>query len=315
MKRFNFLILLFFVSIQVFLVKQTALGNILLDRVVATVNNDVITWSELRKSIALENEALLSGLSHSEKEQKIKEIEKPFLNNLIDVKLQLQEAVRLGLAASPAETNEAINDIKKKFNLTDESLREYLKADGLTLKEYRSRLREQILLSKVIRYEIMDSILVTEKNIDEFYEANKEKYRQDVKVRIRQILFTDTNSLQKAEEVFQRIKKGEDFEKLAADFSEDASKTFGGDLGYVSRGSMVKEIEDVAFSLKVGEVSKPFQSPKGIHIIKIEDRLENAAGEKVREQIKRELFEKAYQSKFENWLKELREKAYIEINL
>ncbi|MCK5511544.1 MAG: peptidylprolyl isomerase [Thermodesulfovibrionia bacterium] len=315
MKRFNFLILLFFVSIQVFLVKQTALGNILLDRVVATVNNDVITWSELRKSIALENEALLSGLSHSEKEQKIKEIEKPFLNNLIDVKLQLQEAVRLGLAASPAETNEAINDIKKKFNLTDESLREYLKADGLTLKEYRSRLREQILLSKVIRYEIMDTILVTDKNIDEFYEANKEKYRQDVKIRIRQILFTDTNSLQKAEEVFQRIKKGEDFEKLAADFSEDASKTFGGDLGYVSRGSMVKEIEDVAFSLKVGEVSKPFQSPKGIHIIKIEDRLENAAGEKVREQIKRELFEKAYQSKFENWLKELREKAYIEINL
>ena len=315
MKRFNFLILLFFVSIQVFLVKQTALGNILLDRVVATVNNDVITWSELRKSIALENEALLSGLSHSEKEQKIKEIEKPFLNNLIDVKLQLQEAVRLGLAASPAETNEAINDIKKKFNLTDESLREYLKADGLTLKEYRSRLREQILLSKVIRYEIMDTILVTDKNIDEFYKANKEKYRQDVKVRIRQILFTDTNSLQKAEEVFQRIKKGEDFEKLAADFSEDASKTFGGDLGYVSRGSMVKEIEDVAFSLKVGEVSKPFQSSKGIHIIKIEDRVENAAGEKVREQIKRELFEKAYQSKFENWLKELREKAYIEINL
>ncbi|MCK5287220.1 MAG: peptidylprolyl isomerase [Thermodesulfovibrionia bacterium] len=315
MKRFNFLTLLFFVSIQVFLVKPTALGNILLDRVVATVNNDVITWSELRKSIALENEALLSGLSHSEKEQKIKEIEKPFLNNLIDVKLQLQEAVRLGLAASPAETNEAINDIKKKFNLTDESLREYLKADGLTLKEYRSRLREQILLSKVIRYEIMDTILVTDKNIDEFYKANKEKYRQDVKVRIRQILFTDTNSLQKAEEVFQRIKKGEDFEKLAADFSEDASKTFGGDLGYVSRGSMVKEIEDVAFSLKVGEVSKPFQSSKGIHIIKIEDRVENAAGEKVREQIKRELFEKAYQSKFENWLKELREKAYIEINL
>ncbi|MCK5426297.1 MAG: SurA N-terminal domain-containing protein, partial [Thermodesulfovibrionia bacterium] len=188
MKRFNFLILLFFVSIQVFLVKPTALGNILLDRVVATVNNDVITWSELRKSIALENEALLSGLSHSEKEQKIKEIEKPFLNNLIDVKLQLQEAVRLGLAASPAETNEAINDIKKKFNLTDESLREYLKADGLTLKEYRSRLREQILLSKVIRYEIMDTILVTDKNIDEFYKANKEKYRQDVKIRIRQIL-------------------------------------------------------------------------------------------------------------------------------
>jgi parvulin-like peptidyl-prolyl isomerase len=315
MKKFNFLTLLFFVSLQIFLVKPTALGNILLDRVVATVNNDVITWSELRKSIALENKALLSGLTDSDKEQKIKEIEKPFLNNLIDVKLQLQEAVRLGFTVSPPETNEAINDIKRKFNLTDESLHEYLKADGFTLKEYRSRLREQILLSKVIRYEIMDTILVTDKNIDEFYEANKEKYRQDVKVRIKQILFTDTNSLQKAEEVFQRIKKGEDFEKLASEFSEDESKTFGGDLGYVSRGSMVKEIEDVAFSLKVGEVSKPFQSSKGIHIIKIEDRLENAAGEKVREQIKRELFEKAYQSKFENWLKELREKAYIEINL
>ena len=315
MKRFNFLTLLFFVSLLIFPLKHTAHSNILLDRVVATVNNDVITWSELRKSIALENKALLSNLSNEEKEKKIKEIEKPFLNDLIDMKLQLQQAVRLGLAVSPAETNEAINDIKKKFNLADESLIEHLKADGLTLEEYRARLSEQILLSKVIRFEVMDTILVTDKQIEEYFEANKEKYQKDVKVRIRQILFTDTSSLQKAEEVLQRIRKGEDFGKLAAEYSEDASKSFGGDLGYISRGSMMKEIEDIAFSLKVGEVSEPFQSSRGIHIIKIEERLESAAEEKVREHIKRLLFEKAHQSKFENWLKELREKAYIEINL
>jgi parvulin-like peptidyl-prolyl isomerase len=295
--------------------QQRVYGSVLLDRVVAKVNNDVITWSELRKSIELDNRILLNSLAEEERREKIKELERSYLNKLIDKRLQLQEAFKLGLDVSDEEIDSAINEIKRKFNLTDESLNEYLKADGLTLEEYKIHLKERILLSKVIGYKITDTIFITEKEIKEYYEANKERFPRQERVRLRQILLTGEDSLKKAEEILQRIKNGEDFAELASEFSEDVSREAGGDLGYVSRGTILKEIEDVAFSLKVGEVSKPIPSPRGIHIIKVEDRIEEGITPEIKEEIKKILFERAYQSKYENWLRELREKAYIEIKL
>lgn len=316
------LIFLFLIHCSLFTIYcSLSYSAILLDRVIATVNNEVITWSELRKGIELEGKEFLNGLTDNEKEKKIKELEKIFLNRMVDMRLQIQEARKLGLDVSPSEANDAIADIKRKYNLTDEGLVESLKAEGLTLDEYRAQLAEQILLSKAVRYEIRNTILIPDKEIEAYYETNKEKYQREEKVRIRQIFFTVRDGLQKneveakAEEVFQRIKNGEDFAKLASEYSEDVSKEFGGDIGYVTRGSVFKEIEDVAFVLKIGEVSKPFWSPKGIHIIKLEDRKEGSSIEKVREEIKEILFDRAFRLKYEDWIKGLREKAYIEIKL
>jgi parvulin-like peptidyl-prolyl isomerase len=197
-----------------------------------------------------------------------------------------------------------------------------LNAEGFTFEEYRMRLSEQLLLSKVVRQEVRDNILITDKEIEGYYEANKEKFQREEKIRIRQIFFAaDIKSPQrsevenKAQRVLQRIKEGEDFAKLAGELSEDTSRQYGGDLGYVSQNSLLKEVGDIASTLKIGEVSKPFWSPKGIHIIKIEDRMESGSVEKVREEIKEILFEKAFTLKYEDWIKKLRENAYIEIKL
>jgi peptidyl-prolyl cis-trans isomerase SurA len=315
MNRLRNLFLILVFCLQFVAVSQRANSAVLLDRVVAMVNNDIITWSELRKTIQLENKELLNALSDTEKEQRIQKFERPFLNSMIDMQLQLQDAARIGLIVNPAETENAINDIKKKFNLTEEGLIQHLNADNLTLEEYRARLGEQILISKVVRFRVVDSILITDEEIQKYLETHREDFREDEKIKIRQILFTEGNRIQKTQEVLKRIQNGEDFAQLASELSEDPSRTFGGDLGYVSRGSVMKEIETVAFSLKVGQVSEPFPSSKGIHIIKIEDRLEGGVTEQAQEKIKNILYEKAYIAKYEDWLKKLREGAYIEINL
>jgi peptidyl-prolyl cis-trans isomerase SurA len=296
--------------------------GILFDRVVATVNEDVITWSELRRIIELEGGESLKGKTGEEREKEIKKLEKSFLNDLIDMKLQLQEARRIGLDVSESEVDEAISEIKRKYSLTDEALLNSLKAEGFTLEEYRARLAEQILLSKVVNFEVRNNIVISDKEIDEYYEANEEKYHERGKVRIRQIFFAASGDESqravieaKVEEIIKRLQKGEDFAKLASKFSEDPSREFGGDLGYVSHGSILKEIEDVAFGLKKGEISKPFWSSKGLHIIKLEDRIEAKEIEEVREEIRGILFKKAFKLKYDEWIKELREKAYIEIKL
>lgn len=301
---------------------EIAAGAVLLDRVVATVNDEVITWSELMNMIAMEGKEYLGGASGKEREEKIKEIERPFLDNLVEIKLQLQEARKMGLGVSNAEVDGAVDEIKKKYDLTGESLAASLKAEGMTLEDYRQRLSEQILLQKVINYAVRNNIVISDGEIEEYYEANREKYSGKEKIRIRQIFFAapEDESLKAdieavAGELAGRIEKGEDFAKLAAEFSEGPSRRFGGDLGYISRGSALKEVEEIAFTLKAGEVSGPFWSPAGLHIIKVEDKVEGGGIEKVRDRIKETLFQKAFESRYYEWKAELREKSYVEIKL
>ncbi|MBI5025393.1 MAG: peptidylprolyl isomerase [Nitrospirae bacterium] len=294
---------------------------ILLDRVVATVNKEVITWSEFKKAIDPAAKEALKGLDDREKEKALKVLEKNSLNELINMRLQVQEAQRLGIDMKSSDVEDAITEIKKKYNLSSDDFIKSLKDEGFTLEEYRTKLKEQILISRLVGQEVQAKVLITDEEIKEYYEANKEKYKAE-KVRLKQIFFMsptkdeDRAALEnKAMEIVQRLKAGEDFSNLAREVSEDASKKFGGDLGFVKRGDVRKEVEDMAFALKAGEVSKPFWSSKGLHIIKVEERVEGIALEHVKEEIKGILFENAFRLKYSDWIKGLREKAYIEINL
>ncbi len=259
-------------------VVEESYGAVLLDRVVATINDEVITWSELRKVIEHDGEGVLKGVSEGEREKKRKNIEKIHLNRMVDMKLQIQEAGRLRIEVSDTEADSAVDEIKSKYNLTDETLRESLKKEGFTLEEYRKNLSDQILISKVVSMEVRPKVFVSESDIEKYYESNKEKYRDEEKVKIRQIFFSNTDDelmrealLTRAEGVVKRIREGEDFTKLAGEFSEDTNRDSGGDLGYIKRGSVLNEVEEAAFVLKPGEVSEPFWSTAGLHIIMVED--------------------------------------------
>ena len=303
-------------------VVEESYGAVLLDRVVATINDEVITWSELRKVIEHDGEGVLKGVSEGEREKKRKNIEKIHLNRMVDMKLQIQEAGRLRIEVSDTEADSAVDEIKSKYNLTDETLRESLKKEGFTLEEYRKNLSDQILISKVVSMEVRPKVFVSESDIEKYYESNKEKYRDEEKVKIRQIFFSNTDDelmrealLTRAEGVVKRIREGEDFTKLAGEFSEDTNRDSGGDLGYIKRGSVLNEVEEAAFVLKPGEVSEPFWSTAGLHIIMVEDIVGGVAVEKIRGDIRNILFEESFRMKHNGWIKKLRESAYIEMKL
>lgn len=306
------------ILISQILIPAGAYSAIFLDKIVATVNGEVITWSELMGVVEVEGAKTLEGLEGKEREARSREVEKFLLNSMIDVKLQLMEARRLGFDVSDNELESAINDIKTKYNLSSDSLITSLKLEGFTLAEYKKRLSEQILLSKISSYKVQNNILVTDSEIKEYYNSGE----GSEEVRIRQIFFSmpegegQRSSIdKKAEEVMQRIKDGENFASLAIEFSEDASKEFGGDLGFIGRGTILNEVEDVAFSLKVGVVSAPFWSPAGLHIIKAEERRTSSIAKEPEEKIKNILFQKKYNMMYDQWIKMLRENAYIEVNL
>lgn len=288
----------------------------LLDRVVAVVDREVITWSELFRAMEFELGMDLRNLSEADRSRFFKENEARFLETLIDRKLQLQAAKRLDISASSEEVKEAVEGIKKKYNLSESDFNESLKAEGMTIDEYKERLSEQIILSKVVSQQVRSKVIVSEMEINDYLSKNKGST-----YRIRQILIKKTKDrdrdlmMKTAQEAMARIKAGEDFSVVAFSLSEDPSAKTGGDLGVIKRELLSKEFLDVISKMKVGDVSEPFFTDKGLHIIKLDESLEQTGQEEMREIARKKLYERKFNEAYKAWIRSLRERAFIEVRL
>lgn len=288
----------------------------LLDRVVAVVDREVITWSELFRAMEFELGMDLRNLSEADRSRFFKENEARFLETLIDRKLQLQAAKRLDISASSEEVKEAIEGIKKKYNLSESDFNESLKAEGMTIDKYKERLSEQIILSKVVSQQVSSKVIVSEEEINDYLSKNKGST-----YRIRQILIKKTKDrdrdlmMKMAQEAMARIKAGEDFSVVAFSLSEDPSAKTGGDLGVIKKELLSKEFLDVISKMKVGDVSEPFFTDKGLHIIKLDESLEQTGQEEMREIARKKLYERKFNEAYKAWIRSLRERAFIEVRL
>jgi peptidyl-prolyl cis-trans isomerase SurA len=295
---------------------------ILLNRVVAVVNKEVITWSELYKAMEFEATTQIKNLSEAERTKIFKESEASFLETLIDMRLQLQEAKSTGLEVTQEEVKETIENIQKKYSMTQTDFIDSLKKEGLNFEDYQKRLSEQILINKVVNYQIRNKIVVSDAEVKRYMEANREAFSGSETYKIRQIFFQkpegtmDKKPLEeKAMEIIKRLKAGEDFSALARVYSEDPSGRLGGDLGFVNKDIMAKEFVEVLSGMNVGDFSMPFWTVKGLHIIKLDEKVSAQNIDKVKEDVRRQLTEEQFSEKYKSWIKSLREKAYIEVRL
>ncbi|MBI4688867.1 MAG: peptidylprolyl isomerase [Nitrospirae bacterium] len=316
------LLRVFIFIIFVFMSHAGSQAGILLDRVVAVVNQDVITWSDLYKAMEFEASDKMRDLKDEEKRKLFKENEVVFLENLIDMKLQLQAAKQSGIEATPEDVNEAIADIKKKYSVDEKALIESLKKEGFSFEEYRKKLAEQIVLSRVVSQHVKGKIVVSPNEIEKYLKENKDALGDSTAYRIRQIFFkkpgssSDRKALEeRADEIFRKLEAGEDFTSLAQKYSEDPSGKSGGDLGFVKSRYLAKEFLDVISNMKTGDISRPFWTDKGLHIVKLEEKSEAGNEAEIKEAVRNKLVEKQFSEKYKGWVKELRENAYIEIRL
>jgi peptidyl-prolyl cis-trans isomerase SurA len=297
-------------------------SGILLDRVVAVVNNEVITWSELYKMMEYEA-ANLESLSNEQKMKVMKENEAEFLSKMIDMKLQLQEAKNLGFRISPGDLSEAIENIKKKYSMNDSALRESLKREGLTFEEYEERLSEQMLINQFVNRQIRNRIVVSDAEVQKYLKEKEEEFYCGDTFRLRQIFIkmpkdqneTDRKQVEeKAYLIIQKIQEGAEFSRLAREYCEDASRNTGGDLGYVKKDILAQEFIDVLSEMQVGDVSSPFWTSQGLHIIRLEDK-KTVHQDEVVENARKSLLEIKFAENYKSYVKSLRENAHIEIRL
>lgn len=290
---------------------------VLLDRVMAIVNKDVITWSEVYKTMEFEASGTLKGLTQKDRREFFKQNEMAFLDLLIDSKLQIQEAARLGVSVSEAEVNRAVQTIREKYSMSEEVFQESIIKEGFTMKEYRKKVADQIMVGRVVEQEVRGKIIVSEGDLDRYLQENPQVVRDGEGYALGHIFLKKdadrARTEERAAEVYLKLKAGEAFADVAARYSEDSSAKSGGDLGFVRKRDITVEFEKVLSAMAVGETSQPFWTDRGMHILKLNEARRFNNQQELRESVRQRLLEEKFQSEYKNWVKGLRQKAYVEI--
>ncbi len=320
MKRF-FLLFAFFL----FFHGPISFSEAVVDRVVAVVNQEIITLSEVEKwTNPLKQEIVTKD--RLEKQDRVETLCRQVLEKLIEEKLIDQEVKKSGIKISSKEIEAALEEVKRRNAVTQEDFEKALAVEGLTLETYKEQIGKSLQRKKLISWSVKVEARAGEKELREFYQKNMDRYRTNETYRPSHILFAIPKEAtpeemgeirRKAQKVLERIKGGEDFGEMALLYSEDALSKNRGDLGYFKKGELVPAFEREALRLKVGEVSGIVRSEFGFHIIKLLNRkeMDPFPFEEVQEKVKADYYESEMEKAFKQYVSTLKEKAVIEIKL
>jgi peptidyl-prolyl cis-trans isomerase SurA len=300
------MIVLFSVALRV-----SADASVIVDRVVAVVNGEIITLSDLQREEMARKAP--------------KQDERLVLEDMIDRKLQMASAKRAGLDVTEREVDDAIVDIMKRNNFDAKQFEAAIAKEGLTLEQYRKELLEQMTLSRTFNKFVRSGVAVDEAEVKAYYDRNIKLYTEPEEIRVRQIFFrlpenaTDEQKREvrdQAAAALERAKKGEDFVQLVKELSQGETAPIGGDLGFMQRDQAIPEIAEATRGLKPGDIAGPIEAAGGFNVFKLEEvRSPVRPFAKVKDEITKMLYEQKIENTYRTWLQSLRGDANIENKL
>jgi len=294
-----------------------------LTRVVAVVNNEPITSTELQQyMVRAKRQVAKQGVQIPEDE-----LRQQVLEQMILEKLQLQVAKRMGITVDDTAIDRAIEDIARRNNMTLDALKQALAADGITFEQFREQIRREMTIARLRDREMEGRVMVSDAEVDHFLANNPDVMRRIeaeagnvTQTHVRHILVrtnqTTNDEAAKAKllALRERIVNGVDFAELAKANSDDGSAFKGGDLGWINPGDTVPQFEEAMNRLAPGEISQPVKTPFGWHLIQVLERRPLTASEDyrrnyARQLLRRQKMEQAYNA----WLQTIRAEAFVEI--
>ncbi len=304
----------------------------MIDRIVAEVNDDVITLSELDEEGESFIRLILTEVPAEDREQTLEQAYQDILDGLIDKMLISQEAARQGIVVTEEETETAVDNIIKNSNLSREAFFTELENKGINRETYLSNIKSQIYQNKIITLDVRSKIVITEEMILDYYDSTYTRRVEEGGYYLLQIGIgwdeadDDADPLalqqkkmearQKAERVHKLALSGRDFKELARSFSDLPSAADGGDIGVFNENDMASYMQLAVLKLEPGEISPIVESPVGFQFFKLLSNREGgivmqAPYDSVKEDIREELYNKAMQEAFVNWIEGIKGKSYI----
>lgn len=310
------------VILILFIVQPVCAEAELINKVIAVVNDEVITQQDASRLLAVLYAQYANMYEKDELVKKMEELKKNILKQMIEDKLILSRAKELNINVTEEEVNDKLGYIKNGFP-SEKDFYELLEAQGITMADLKDRYRDQIMVKKIVDLEVKSRVMVLPSEVTEYYEKHKSEFKDSgkYKYKVRHIMIKaeDEVSLELAkveiQDIYNKLKEGQDFAELAKRYSQGPNKDQGGDMGYIEQGEMLEELDKVIFTLKPGEFSEPVKSKIGYHIFKVED-IKDASYFNLADQqndIKNMLFQERFKKRLDEWLAELSSKAYISI--
>ncbi len=276
------------------------------DRIIAVVNDDVITSGELRTA---DTKVFPSNT----------------LSFLIEKKLQLQTAKKKGISANSSEVDEALNDIKKMNNFnSDKEMNDALLKEGISVEDYKREIMEQIIILKVVNREVRSKIPVSDKEIEAYYQSHISDFKLPENIRIGyvNVQLKDPDSEDESQRALKKINNIREYlnnnisiSDLKRRYSDSRDINFVSDLGFIKKGDLMPELEKPAFSLKEGEVSDVIRTSAGFYIIKLIEVKKTGfiSINEVIDKIREAVFQEKSESSYKEWLYNLKSSSYINI--
>jgi len=285
---------------------STAAFSEMIDYIIATVNRDVITYSQFNQRVFEVKEAYRKVYSGEELEKRLKERDKSILDDLIEERLLLGEANRGNIKIDKIEIKKMLNIAKSKFKNLDDFYKA-LRNEGLTLETLEKQYKQRLMIKKIIQFKVNSKVKIEPYEISQYYQAHKKDFLEPERIKIRQIFIKikddEKTAEQTAKDLLERIKSGEDM----------ANK--GEDLGFINVNELLPELRAAISKLKLNEISDIVKTQTGYHIIRLEGRKLSKARKlsEVRDEIYRILFSKKADKIYSNFVNTLKKEADIEV--
>jgi peptidyl-prolyl cis-trans isomerase SurA len=309
-------------------VKTSRAGKkVIVDRVVAVVNDAIILDSELQGRMLPVFADAEQITDPKERARRIQKLTTQMLDDMIDEELVVQAAEEAKIEIEPAEVNAALDEIKKQNDLDDAKFAKALAEQGYTLTTYKQDLRRQLLRLRAQNQLVRPRVNVTDEDVRARYDQMQRRSESVSAVRLSHILIkvpqqpTEQQlaaAKDRAAKSIAKVKGGVEFAEVAKTDSDDtATAATGGELGWFERGSISPEWEQVVFAMEKGDVRGPVSGPQGLHVFFVSDikRTDLKPFDELKEQIKGDLTRRETDKQTTQWLSELRKRAYIDVKL
>jgi peptidyl-prolyl cis-trans isomerase SurA len=297
------------------------------ERIAAVVGDEIVLESEVNDAARPFLEQIAALPDAAQRAQRTAAVRREVLKSMIDDKLLVQQATELKLSVSSEEIDRAIEQLKREYKLTDAQLQEELHKTGQSIASYRQNTRKEILKYRVINIAVGSKVNPSDADVESYYERHM-KTGSNIQVKVSHIFISipenaDAAKVLEREEyakkILARARAGEDFATLAKELSEDqATRKDGGDLGYFGKEmGLPKPVEELVFSLKVGELGGPVRGNQGFHVVKLMDRRAKDVKPlaEVKDELRMQIRQKEMERQTKIYLDDLRRKTLVEVRM
>jgi peptidyl-prolyl cis-trans isomerase SurA len=300
--------------------------RVVLNRVAATVNGEVVTQQELELRAGDEWKKANLMTPGPERDRAVTSVLRRSFQMVVAEKLFHAQAVALQIEVTDEQVNAAIEDIKKRNNADDKMLDQMLAEQQMTRPQFREQIRGQLESYNVLSAKVRSKVKLSDEDVKNYYQRHPGEFAGEEELHVRHILLPlpedapagEVSRVQAdGEKVMQRLAGGEPFAAVAKAVSKGPGASDGGDLGWLRRGTMQRSLEEIVFALKDGEVSKLVRAGPGVHLFKVEERRQGGGKsfDQAKDEIRDKLSMEQTQAYREQYLGELKRDAVIDYRI